>query len=124
MAYSLQDIKSGGIPNIAANVSKIKVEAERLEVVDKAPGILAELLYTENFLAEVKEYRPIIIHVSVVVCGCKVPHLGSKGLLSEYPSGMKYYWRFYGIFIYLFIYLFYLVCCGKPESPEVPADWF
>lgn len=46
-----------------ANVAKIKLEAERLEVMDKAAGILAELLYTENMLAEVKEYRPIMIHV-------------------------------------------------------------
>ena len=56
--------QSGGIAAISANVAKIKTEAERLEVLDKAPGILAELLYTENFLAEIKEYRPIIIHVS------------------------------------------------------------
>lgn len=58
--------KSGGIPEIAANVAKVKLEAERLEVMDKAAGILAELLYTENLLVEIKEYRPIMIHVRVL----------------------------------------------------------
>lgn len=66
----LQEMKkSGGIPVIAANVAKVKVEAERLEVMDKAAGILAELLYTENLLAEIKEYRLIMIHVSTTADG-------------------------------------------------------
>lgn len=60
----LQEMKSDGIPAITANIAKVKLEAERLEVMDKAAGILAELLYTENLLAEIKEYRPIMIHVS------------------------------------------------------------
>ncbi len=56
--------QSGGASAILAGVGKVKVEAERLEVMDKAAGILAELLYTSNFLAEIKEYRPVMIHVS------------------------------------------------------------
>ncbi len=56
--------KSEGVAGITANVAKIKVEAERLEVMDKAAGILAELLYTKELLTEIKEYRPIMIHVS------------------------------------------------------------
>ena len=55
--------KSGGIAAINTNVAKIKAEAERLEVMDKAAGILAELLYTKELLAEIKEYRSIMIHV-------------------------------------------------------------
>ena len=63
--FSPQEMKkSSGITAVSANLSKIKVEAERLEVIDKAPGILAEVLYTKNLLAEVKEYRPIMLHVS------------------------------------------------------------
>lgn len=57
-------MKSDGIPAITANIAKVKLEAERLEVMDKAAGILAELLYTENLLTEIKDYRLIMIHVS------------------------------------------------------------
>lgn len=71
----VQDIKkSGGINALTANVGKVKVEAERLEVLDKAAGILAEVLYTDQLLTEIKEYRPIMIHVSqqsIVCCSCK-----------------------------------------------------
>lgn len=63
---SLQDVKkSGGVAAIAAQVSKIKAEAEKLEVMDKAAGILAELLYTEQLLTDIKEYRSIMLHVSL-----------------------------------------------------------
>ena len=55
----------GGFPTIEANVVKIKAEAERLEVTDKAAGILAELLYTEKLLTEIKQYRTIMLHVSL-----------------------------------------------------------
>lgn len=55
--------RSGGVAAITAQITKIKAEAERLEVMDKAAGILAELLYTENLLAEIKEYRSIMLHV-------------------------------------------------------------
>ena len=62
--------KAGGVSAISAQLAKIKTEAERLEVMDKAAGILAELLYTENLLAEVKEYRAIMLHVSTCTyCG-------------------------------------------------------
>ena len=75
----LQDLKSGGIPNITANVAKVKLEAERLEVMDKAAGILAELLYTKNMLAEVKEYRPIMIHVRKWLVYAHNPLFGGGG---------------------------------------------
>ena len=56
----------GGVPAIARDLGKIKAEAERLDVMDMSPGILAELMYSKNFLKEIKEYRPIMIHVSHV----------------------------------------------------------
>ena len=60
-----QDIKKkGGVPAIAGTVQKVRAEAERLEVMDKAAGILAELLYTEKLLTQIKEYRSIMLHVS------------------------------------------------------------
>lgn len=52
----------GGVPGIAAALTKIKSEAERLEVFDKAVVFVAEHLYTERMLSEIKEYRPIILH--------------------------------------------------------------
>ena len=45
-------------------MQKVRAEAERLEVMDKAAGILAELLYTEKLLTQIKEYRAIMLHVS------------------------------------------------------------
>ena len=45
-------------------MQKVRAEAERLEVMDKAAGILAELLYTEKLLTQIKEYRSIMLHVS------------------------------------------------------------
>ncbi|XP_003384405.1 PREDICTED: eukaryotic translation initiation factor 5-like [Amphimedon queenslandica] len=53
---------NGGIPAIASSLSKIKGEAERLEVLDTAAGIMAELLYTDNLLSEIKQYRAIMLH--------------------------------------------------------------
>lgn len=44
----------------------MKTEAERLDVMDKAAGILAELLYTDQLLSQIKEYRTIMLPVSVV----------------------------------------------------------
>lgn len=49
---------------MAGAVQKIRAEAERLEIMDKAAGILAELLYTEKLLTQIKEYRAIMLHVS------------------------------------------------------------
>ena len=69
ISYSIwlcsQDIKQkGGVAAVAGSFNKIKGEAERLEVMDKAAGILAELLYTEKLLTQIKEYRPIMVPVS------------------------------------------------------------
>lgn len=56
--------KAGGVPSIARDLVKIKAEAERLDVMEKAPGILAELIYSKNLLKEIKDYRPVMLHVS------------------------------------------------------------
>ncbi len=55
--------QSGGSAAISTNISKVKAEAERLDVMDKAAGILAELLYTDQLLSEIKQYRGIMLHV-------------------------------------------------------------
>ena len=63
----VEDIKlKGGVAAVAGALTKIKAEAERLDVMDLAAGILAELLYTEKLLTQIKEYRPIMLHVSCV----------------------------------------------------------
>ena len=51
---------------MAASLPKIKAEAERLDLMDMAAGIMAELLYTDKLLSQVEEYRPIMLHVSSV----------------------------------------------------------
>lgn len=61
--------KAGGVPSIARDLVKIKAEAERLDVMEKAPGILAELIYSKNLLKEIKDYRPIMLHVRQWVTG-------------------------------------------------------
>ena len=50
---------------MVANVAKIKAEAEKLDLMDKAAGILAELLYTDQMISEIKEYRLVLLHVSI-----------------------------------------------------------
>ena len=56
--------KQGGAGTIAANLSKIKSEVARLDLTDLAAGIMAEILYSDRLLDEIKEYRPIMLHVS------------------------------------------------------------
>ena len=69
----------GGVPAIARDLVKIKAEAERLDMMEKAPGILAELIYSKNLLKEIKDYRPIMLHVSGWMGGSAVcrPHCNS-----------------------------------------------
>ena len=40
------------------------MEAERLEIKDKAPMVLAELLYDNNILNEIPKYRSLFLRVS------------------------------------------------------------
>ena len=55
--------KDGGVPAIASCLPRIKAEAERLEVMDTAAGIMADHLYTDQLLTQIKQYRPIMLHV-------------------------------------------------------------
>lgn len=45
---------------------KLKTEAERLDVMDKAAGVIAELLFDETILQQITEYRPLLLQV----CTC------------------------------------------------------
>ena len=67
--------------------------------MDKAAGILAELLYSDNLVAEIKEYRPIMLHV----------------IVHYYIHACNYY--------YLPCIINSLVCGGQSQGPEVPSDW-
>jgi len=42
---------------------EIVLEAERLEIRDKAPLVLAELLYDTNIIAQIKQYRTLFCRV-------------------------------------------------------------
>ena len=39
-------------------------EAERLDIKDKAPLILGELLYDHNIVSQIKQYRNLFMRVS------------------------------------------------------------
>ena len=40
-------------------------EAERLEIMDKAPLVLAELLFNDQILVQLKRYRNLLLRVSL-----------------------------------------------------------
>ena len=61
-------MKTGGSASVQASLAKVKTEAERLDVMDKAAGILGELLYTDQLLSQIKEYRTIMLPVSRATC--------------------------------------------------------
>ena len=44
---------------------EIVLEAERLEIRDKAPLVLAELLYDVNIIAQIKHHRNLFCRVCV-----------------------------------------------------------
>jgi len=44
---------------------EIVLEAERLEIRDKAPLVLAELLYDTNIIAQIKQHRNLFCRVRV-----------------------------------------------------------
>lgn len=59
----MQDRKS----DITTTAEKeIVAEADRLDVREKAPLILAELLYDANILTQIKKYRTLFLRVSGV----------------------------------------------------------
>ena len=56
--------------NALANCDKdICAEADRLDVKEKAPLILAEILLDENILKQLKQYKLHFLRVSVVLYG-------------------------------------------------------
>jgi translation initiation factor 5 len=56
---------SGGAEGLVSQKQKIKAEAERLDVVDKAAGVLAELLFDADILQQIKDYRSLFLVVHV-----------------------------------------------------------
>ena len=104
--------KKEGVSAITANVAKIKAEAERLEVMDKAAGILAELLYTKDLLTDIKEYRTVMIHVSLMRWFGQIQVTGQPDYIKLVCNVMFYV-----------TCLWFSVCCWQSEGSEVPADW-
>ena len=46
---------------LAKDLSTVKAEAERLDMFDKAAGILAELLFDQDILNQITHYRPVFL---------------------------------------------------------------
>lgn len=57
--------KEGGAESLVGQAQKLKVEAERLDVMDKAAGVLAELLFDEKVLQQIKDYRTLFLVFTV-----------------------------------------------------------
>ena len=51
---------------LSSTDQEIMAEAERLEVKDKAALILVELLMNEKILAQIKQYRKLLLRVRVL----------------------------------------------------------
>ena len=52
------------------NEKDIVGEAERLDIKEKAPMVLAELLLDVNILAQIKTYRNLFLRVRVIEAAC------------------------------------------------------
>jgi len=50
----------------AEREKEIVLEAERLEIRDKAPLVLAELLYDVNIIAQIKQHRSLFCRVCIL----------------------------------------------------------
>jgi translation initiation factor 5 len=50
----------------AENEKNIVGEAERLDIKEKAPLVLAELLLDTNILTQIKTYRTLFLRVSAI----------------------------------------------------------
>jgi len=59
----IQQRKVAGEVSGTEREKEIVLEAERLEIRDKAPLVLAELLYDTNMIAQIKQYRTLFCRV-------------------------------------------------------------
>ena len=48
------------------DIGAIVQEAKRLDVFEKAPLVLAELLFDKNVQKQIKEYRAVFLRVSML----------------------------------------------------------
>jgi len=68
LVFVLQQRKvSGGVTG-ADKEKEILLEAERLEIKEKAPMVLAELLFDINMAQQIKQYRSLFRRVSLLRC--------------------------------------------------------
>ena len=61
----MQQRKVAGEVIGAEREKEIVLEAERLEIRDKAPLVLAELLYDTNIIAQIKQHRTLFCRVCI-----------------------------------------------------------
>ena len=56
----------------------IVTEAERLDIKDKAPMVLVELLFDENIMQQIKRFRTLFLRVRTWHMACCVLTIGSS----------------------------------------------
>ena len=97
MDYSLrvifaQNKKKGD--NIAALNKELYSEAERLDIVDKAPYVLTEVLLSENILKDLAACRVIFLRVSIEIYATRLFNsicVGIKGqIVQEFNQAFNY----------------------------------
>lgn len=57
--------QEAGSDGLVEQKQKVRAEAERLDVADKAAGVLAELLFDGNILQQIKDYRTLFLLFTV-----------------------------------------------------------
>ena len=72
-----------------SQVKKLKAEAERLDVMDKAAGVLAGLLFDGNVLEQIKDYRSLFL--VVYVCLHLELHVYSQCVLTCSSGWVPFY---------------------------------
>ena len=58
-----------GAAQLTSQTQKLKTEAERLDIMDKAAGVLAELLLDGNIQQQIQQYKTLLLAVRhYVIC--------------------------------------------------------
>lgn len=52
-----------GADQLTSQTQKLKTEAERLDIMDKAAGVLAELLLDGNIQQQIQQYKTLLLAV-------------------------------------------------------------
>lgn len=76
--------------NQLSDIKRLVNEAERLELKNKAPVLLADVIFTENVLEELKEHKDLLIHFCLGDKKAQRALLGGvEQLIHKYPELIK-----------------------------------